>query len=209
MKKELGKKLKEFWNFVWKEDSLSSWIVSLILIFILVRFIFFPLLSFAMATPMPLVVVESGSMEHPGGFIGNTLGLESNFNKWWEMRGDWYEGRNITKEEAREWPLRSGLNEGDIVVITGWGDLKKGDIIIFDAGKKHPIIHRIVNISKNEEIFYGTKGDNNEKQLTTEKNIPEDRIVGKSIFRVPKLGWIKLSFVNIIDYILGIIDNIT
>jgi len=154
-----------------------------------------------LATPLPLVVVESGSMHHPGNFVGNVLGFKSNFELWWQEKGDWYKERGIEKEEAESWPLRTGLEIGDIVLVTGRGNLKVGDIIIFQAGQKHPLIHRIIKIKQeNGKRIYSTKGDNNFGQLANEKNIPEDALIGKAVLHIPKLGWIKLAFVKIFSF---------
>jgi len=198
--KKIRKLLKKTWNFIWNDDSIWSWIISIILAFIIVKFIFFPLLSLALGTSMPLVVVESGSMHHPGSFIGNAIGLEDNFKIWWENSKSWYESTGITKEEASTWPLKTGLEQGDIVIVTKTKEPEIGDIIIFNANKKHPIIHRIVNIkSVNGNLVYSTKGDNNPGQLAIEKQIPKDVIIGKAVFKIPKLGWLKLGLVEFIE----------
>ncbi len=196
--REFKKLPGQFWNFIWKDDSLLSWIVSLVLAFIIVKFIFFPLLSLIFATSLPLVVVESGSMHHPGGFIGNSLGLNSNFEIWWQEKSPWYLENSINKTEAANWPLKTGLEIGDIVLVSGYGKFEIGDIIIFSADQEHPVIHRIINIQEIDgKTYYSTKGDNNPGQIANEKQIPEEDIIGKALFKVPKLGWIKLAFVRI------------
>ena len=186
--------VKRFLDWLWNSDSLLSWIVSLALAFIIVKFVFFPLLSFALATSLPLVVVESSSMEHPGSFVGNVIGSEGSFDIFWQEKGNWYENKNIEKEEAENWPLRTGFDKGDIMIVYGRGDTEVGDVIIFEANTKHPIIHRVISINGNT---IETKGDNNPEQLSVEKNISENNIVGKAVFRIPKLGWVKLVFVEI------------
>ena len=190
--------LKKFWEWL-KKDSWGSWVVSLIIAFIIVKFIFFPLLSLALATKLPLVVVESSSMHHSGSFFGNTLALQKNFELWWEEKGSWYENREIKKQDAKNWAMKTGLEAGDIIVVSGWDKkLEMGDIIIFNADQKHPVIHRIIGITKiNDQLVYSTKGDNNPEQLLSEREIKEKAIVGKAVFRIPKLGWIKLAFVRI------------
>ena len=60
---DVKESLKKFWAFL-QEDSWQSWVVSLILIIIIIKFVFFPLLSFVTGTTLPLVVVESCSMYH-------------------------------------------------------------------------------------------------------------------------------------------------
>ena len=192
--------LKKFWNFVWKEDSWQSWIVSLILAFIIVKFIFFPLLSFILSASLPLVVVESGSMHHPGTFLGNVFGTQASFDEWWQQAGNWYEEKNIVKEQAEKWPLKTGMEKGDIIVVYGREEPEVGDIIIFSADRQYPIIHRIISITEiNGEKIYSTQGDNNSGQLEIEKQIPENTIIGKAVFKIPKLGWLKLIVVQFVN----------
>ena len=190
--------LGKIWNFLWKDESIWSWIVSLVLAFLLVKFIFFPGLSLLLGTSMPLVVVESSSMHHSGSFLGNILGLQDDFEIWWQEKGSWYLEQGISKLEAEKWPLRTGFEMGDIILVTKSKNLEIGDIIIFEANQKHPLIHRIVEIkNENNELVYETKGDNNSGQLTIEKSITRDKIIGKAQFKIPKLGWVKLGFVKL------------
>jgi len=198
MKEEFKETAKKIWNFLWKDESLLSWVVSLVLAFIIVKFIFFPALSLVFATSMPLVVVESSSMHHPGSFIGNAIGLQDSFSLWWQDKGNWYENKGINETQAENWPLRGGLEIGDIVLVSGRGKPEIGDVIIFNADQQHPIIHRIIDIKGiNNELYYSTKGDNNSEQLIAEKEIPKNALIGKAILKIPKLGWIKLAFVKL------------
>lgn len=195
MHKEEKNPISKAWNWLWHSDSLLSWVVSLALAFIIVKFVFFPLLSLTLGTQLPLVVVESSSMEHPqAGFVGNVIGLEDSFEMWWNEKGKWYENREIEKSEAENWPLRTGFDKGDIMVVYGRAEPRVGDVIIFEADTEHPIIHRIVSIDEDGTIQ--TKGDNNIEQLYAEKNIPENAVIGKAVLKIPKLGWVKLIFVE-------------
>jgi signal peptidase len=168
--------LKKFWNFL-KEDSWQSLIVSLIIAFIIIKFIFFPLLSFLSGTVLPLVIVESCSMYHSGS-------LED------VLDNDVYGQYNLTLEDAKKWPFKNGINKGDVIFAVGASNIKAGDVIIFNAGTANPIIHRIVQIDNT----ITTKGDNNPGLLGIEKNIQKEQVVGKALFRVPYIGWIKLIF---------------
>jgi len=169
--------LKKFWRFL-NEDSWQSWIISLILAFVIIKFIFFPTLSFITAAPLPLVVIESCSMYHAG-----------SFDSWWNQNEVWYEDKKIIKENFEEFPFKNGLNKGDIILLWGRGEYKTGDIIVFQAGMQNPIIHRMIS-----EDPISTKGDNNLGQLDIETRIDEEQVLGKSIFRIPGLGWLKLLF---------------
>ncbi len=169
--------LKRFWHFL-KQDSWQSWTVSLILTFIFIKFVFFPVLSLALATPLPLVVVESCSMYH-----------EAGFDEWWERNSLWYTNNGITKAEFSSFKLKNGLNKGDVVIVSGRGSYRHGDIIIFRANFTYPLIHRII---KDEPL--STKGDHNGGQLDAEIDIDKDEVLGKAVARVPGLGWLKLVF---------------
>jgi len=128
--------------------------------------------------PLPLVVVESCSMYHSTSFQG-----------WWERNKGWYEPRNITFTDFKKFPLKNGLNKGDIVIVWGKSVIKRGDIMIFRAETRYPVIHRVI-----AEQPKATKGDNNPDQLLFERAIPNDALMGKAVARIPYLGWIKLIF---------------
>ncbi|MFH0831341.1 MAG: hypothetical protein V1886_00530 [archaeon] len=176
--------IRKFWWFIWESPSAWSWIIDLILLYILVKFVFFPVAGLMAGTSLPSVIVESGSMHHSG-----------NFEEWWNNFGSWYEEHNISINDAMNWQFTNGIDKGDIILVSGRieGNLKVGDVIIFDAGQSKPIIHRVISISGN----IGTKGDNNAEQLSAEKEIEKEKIVGRAIFRIPKIGWAKLIFVEL------------
>ena len=186
--KEVSKSLKKFWKkfwfLVWKDDSWRGWIFSVLFLFIFIKFIFFPVLSLLTGTALPLAIVESCSMHHEG-----------DFNEWWTKSENWYENKQISKEEFQEFPSKNGFEKGDIFFILGTKkeDLKIGDVIVFEAGRQNPIIHRVVGLNPLQ-----TKGDNwktNSGQLGGEKNIKENQLIGKAIFKIaPYLGWGKLIF---------------
>ncbi len=181
--------LKKIWHFLWRSDSILSWIVDLAIIFLIVKFIVFPLFTLMLATPLPFVIIQSRSMEHDG-----------SFDSWFSSHGSWYIENNITKQEIKEWQWQNGLDKGDIIMVKGLKDksYKKGDVIIFRiAEQKTPIIHRTVSVSETEEKVFSTKGDNNDAQWSYEHEISENQVVGKALARIPKLGWVKLFFVEL------------
>ena len=196
------------WNFLWKSNNPLSWILDIVLIFLVVKFILFPVAGAIFATNMPFVIVESGSMTH--GMLKDVHGMWTicdnvssskvsveNFEKYWSFCGKWYEEKNISKEEfSQYWSFLNGFNKGDIVVVKGSKDYKKGQVIIFRVpGQSTPIIHRIVSVRQNGNVF-STKGDHNPGQLAQEMEIDKSQIIGKAISRIPSLGWVKLIFVG-------------
>ena len=172
--------LKKIWNFIWKEDSFLSWVVNVILAFLIVKFLIFPGMGLALGTSHPVVAVVSESMDHHG-----------NFDDWWERQGRWYEEKNITKADFMRFDMKNGFQKGDMIFLKGKDEFEVGEIIVFDANSNNPIIHRVVVKKEND---YQTKGDANSDSSKNlgEMNIPKERIIGKALFRVPFLGWVKV-----------------
>ena len=200
-KKERDNIFKKTWNFLYKDDSLLSLIISLIIIFLIIKFIFFPLLTLVFGTSLPLVIVESNSMHHSGNFIDNFFSSSPAIDLWWDEKGQWYLDKNLSRSDISPWDFRVGMEKGDIIFVRGISpeNIEIGDVIIFEAGQQHPIIHRVIAIktSASGSLIFETKGDNNSGQLNIEKNILENQIIGKAIYKVPKLGWVKLFFVEL------------
>lgn len=194
-KKELKKILKRVWHFIWEDNSIWSWIVNIILAFILIKFVVYPFLGLVLSTSHPVVAVVSGSMEHDG----------MDFEQWWEKNKDWYLENGIDKSAFGKFSLKNGFNKGDIMILVGKGaeNIKIGDVIVFVGGSKDPIIHRVVKKAERKgTIYFQTKGDNNMDSIKTsqldETDITQDEIKGKAAFRVPLLGYIKIGFVEIL-----------
>jgi len=193
-KSKTKKFFKRFWWLLWKDDSFKGWIFSVVFLFLFIKFIFFPFLTLATGTSMPLAIVESCSMYHEDGLFSTASG----FDLWWETHENKYDRFEIEKEEFKDFSLRKGFNKGDILFLLKANPekLEVGDIIIFNANQRNPVIHRIVEIKeKNGEKIFSTLGDNNPDQINFEKEIKENQIIGKASFRlVPYAGWIKLMF---------------
>jgi signal peptidase I len=201
---------KKFWHFLWKEDSLLSWIVNILLAFILIKFIIYPGLGLMLGTNLPVVAVISESMQHEG-----------NFDEWWNSQAmcgeetifydnstrckqsDWYNEKGITKEEFLKFPMHNGFSKGDIIVLRGvdFEKLAVGEIIVYQSKLSYPIIHRVVE--KNDVIQ--TKGDHNPKQIVdtqlNEKYITKDQVLGKAWIKIPWLGYVKIWFVDLLKCI--------
>ena len=105
MNKEAVKKFfKKFWFIVWKDDSPKGWLMSLIFLFVVIKFIFFPLLSFATGTSLPLAIVESCSMYHDGNIL-------SDYDKWWQTQDQKYSPFKINKTEFSDFIFKNGFNK--------------------------------------------------------------------------------------------------
>jgi len=178
--KKVKKIWKGFWGFL-KKDSWASFVVTLILAIFIIKFVFFPGLALMTGTNLPLVIVESCSMYHH----------EDGFERTFES--DVYEDYGIGIGDTRNWIFQNGFSKGDVIFVVGAGDVEVGDVIIFEGGSTYPLIHRVVEVGET----YATKGDNyksNSNQLSSEKEIDRGSIIGKALFKVPFVGWIKLIF---------------
>ncbi len=197
------------WYFLWHEDSLASWLVNIVLAFLLIRFAFYPLLGVVLGTPFPIVAVVSESMEH--GLYNNVLcsqpisNFKESFDNYWDICGKWYESHNITKEQFGSFPLNSGFNKGDVILLwrANEKNVQVGDVLVFQASRPQPIIHRVVKIwDENGERYYQTKGDHNSESILNggvgEGQISSSRVFGKGAVRIPYLGWVKILFVDLV-----------
>ncbi len=185
--------LRRVWHFIWEDDSILSWIVNVILAFVLIKFVVYPLLGLLLATKFPVVAVISSSMEHDG-----------RFDAWWEKQRAWYEEHGIERESFETFPWRNGFNKGDIMVLHGTKaeNIKKGHIIVFSTSiREEPIIHRVVDIKKDDHIVFTTKGDHNAQSYEFERSISESQMLGRAVFRIPYLGYIKIWFVDALQLI--------
>ena len=190
--------LKKLWYFIWEDNSIWSWIVNVILAFILIKFIVYPGLGLVLQTSHPVVAVVSESMEH-----------KNSFGDWWQKSNKWYTDNGIKEDDFKKFPLKNGFDKGDIMVLKGKKpeSIEIGDVIVFWSAKRDPIIHRVVKKWQNDNTYYfRTKGDNyktNPAPIKTsfldETKISEEQIVGYAFIRIPLLGYIKIWFVEILN----------
>ncbi|MFH0701441.1 MAG: signal peptidase I [Candidatus Woesearchaeota archaeon] len=203
--------MRKAWHFFWEEDSAWSWLVNIIVAFILIKFIVYPLLGLVLGTGFPLVAVISESMEH--GLHDQIIcgqvfdDLQYSFDNYWKMCGSWYEQNGITKEQFKLFPFRNGFDKGDVIIL--WranpSNIHLGDILVFQGNKPQPIIHRVVKDWQEEgKNYYQTKGDHNSASLTGqngETKIGIERVYGKGLFRIPYLGWVKILVVDALSLV--------
>jgi len=213
-----NKTFKKIWWFIWEDDSIWSWLLNIILAFVIIKFLVYPGLGFALGTTHPVVAVVSSSMEHNtvpiciASVNGDCIeykqssyaicGLEINrkthlnLDEYYKLCGGWYEENTaITLNEFKDFKFKNGFNKGDIMVLAKPKNIEVGDTIVFSVqGRSDPIIHRVIEIT---ESGYKTKGDHNEIIWDFEKDINKKNVIGKAVLRIPYLGWIKIGFMKI------------
>jgi signal peptidase I len=164
--------LKRIWHFIWEEDSVWSWIVNIILAFLIIKFLFYPAIGLALGTNHPIVAVISESMEHkttpacmevdsshsciryyPGVYVLCNTTFRQQYKVtdtlFWESCGSFYLQHNITQAEFEKFPFSRGFNKGDLIILRGKkpADIRVGDIVVYSAGNFEPIIHRVIAIN--------------------------------------------------------------
>jgi signal peptidase I len=182
----------KIWYFIWEDNSIWSWIVNIILAFILIKFIVLPFIGIVFGTTHPIVAVVSPSMEHHEGF-----------DEWWASNANYYSGYHITKQDFNSFIFRNGFKRGDIIILRGSQpeNIMVGDVVVFRSPRPDPIIHRVIKVWKEgDEYLFRTKGDNNAESISTpgldETRVSERQVIGKAWVRVPFLGYVKILFVD-------------
>ena len=218
---------KKVWHFIWEDNSIWSWIVNIILAFVIIKFIVYPGLGFALQTSHPIVAVVSGSMEHklvhpckimdasnPAQCLsynkdsyeicGKTFSSKQNVDLdfFWNTCGGFYLEFNITKSSFKSFSFTGGFNKGDIMILYGTrpNKIQVGDIIVFKGYGNEPVIHRVINarLSDGKYIFQ-TKGDHNGVSYSFEQSIPENNYIGRAVARIPWLGYVKIVAVELFN----------
>lgn len=209
---------QKIWYFIWEDDSVLSWILNVLIAFVLIKFLVYPVIGLTFDTSHPIVAVVSGSMEHKTVhpcILSDAQGCvkynediywmcskqynskkKVDYDFFWNECGSWYEDKDITKDEFSEFKFKNGFNTGDIIFIRGVEseNIEIGDIIVFEAGKAYPIIHRVVEKRlENGQLYFTTKGDHNPTAGKDDMNITGDKIIGKATIKIPYLGWIKIA----------------
>ena len=83
------------------------------------------------------------------------------------------------------------INVGDLIIsskVSNNSNLEVGDVITYDNSNSYrsmTITHRIIRI---DEDKYITQGDNKEVSIIEDSGVTKDKILGKYLFKIPKIG---------------------
>ena len=94
------------------------------------------------------------------------------------------------------------LKIGDFIIIKKQNKYDTGDIVTYDVNHEYVVTHRIVLLNGNEII---TKGDANN---TNDKPIVEQQIIGKVIFKIRSINYIRYLLTKPLIWILILIIGI-
>ncbi len=161
-----------------KEDDLLGFILILLALRLL--------LSIALGTPLPLIVVMSHSMTHDALAAKNFL--------------PWLLANGFNSTEIATMPYQNGLNKGDIAVVCGRCALNLGDVVVYRAPNGLVIVHRLVGKT---EDGYITKGDRN--PAPDPWAVKPEWIYGKVILRIPLIGWPRVLLTEAFMKTLGVV----
>ena len=161
-------RIRKAWRFFWHDESIWSFLANVVVAFLIIRFIFYPLLGLVLGTDFPIVAVISESMEHSmhekklcGEYFTK---FRESFDNYWEVCGNWYEEMGITPQKFESFPFRDGFDKGDVILLwrANRDNVEVGDILVFQGDKPQPIIHRVVKVWQEDgKFYYQTKGDHN------------------------------------------------
>jgi len=91
--------------------------------------------------------------------------------------------------------MEPNIHEGDLLFVMGTdaGEIKIGDVIVFDAswGPQEPIVHRVIDIQNITGVWhFETKGDANSD--SDPDLVSQYDVLGVVVGRIPYIGWVKL-----------------
>ncbi len=163
---------KEKLRRLWKNEYFNTALMVVLLIAIVLGFWYGS--QMVLNTPHPFLAVASGSM--------------------CKVQGMQCDGWSH--------PFSPTLHTGDIIVVQGvnpeqikTGPYPYGDIIVFYRGDEL-IVHRAIsNYTNNGVIYFVTKGDMTGASPDP-MPVPQDKVVGKVVLRIPWLGHIALFLHN-------------
>lgn len=92
---------------------------------------------------------------------------------------------------------------GDIVIVkkVNLSEIHVGDIVQYYSDEGYTITHRVIKIEETPNgLIFVTKGDAND---IPDKPFKADRILGKVVFVIPKLGLIPLMIRDLLRMIVG------
>jgi hypothetical protein len=192
MVKSWQEKLYNVYEFVFVEDGPYSIAAFCLVAYLGIRFIVFPVIGFVAGTSLPIVAVISNSMVHGDGWEESPAMCDGSPCS----QEEYYERRNISMAQFDSFRFDDGFNKGDVMLVRGEDSYEVGDVVVYRAANKPPIIHRVIEVKGSDE--YVVKGDNNyaPMQETGEFNLDESRIIGSAYARLPFLGWVKIGLVN-------------
>lgn len=101
----------------------------------------------------------------------------------------WYAVETIAMEPA--------YSKGDLIFIskTNYDNMKIGDVVVHSVkGLKSVLIMRVIE-KDDVSRTYTTRGDNNLGILAFQKNLTEDTLLAKVVFKIPIIGY--LEFIHI------------
>ena len=183
-------KTKKIYNYIFHENTILSWIASIIVAYVVVKFLFYPGLGLILGVDLPLVAVISPSMEH------DRMGIDG----WWDENGVWYETRGISYDQFKEFKMKNGFYIGDVIVLRNKNEIEVGDVVVYQNEfsnmiSNYPIIHRVTFINEDDNSFE-VKGDNN--PLPDQMLIKENEVMGVALYRIPYIGMLKIWFSKLI-----------
>ncbi|MBM3132989.1 MAG: signal peptidase I, partial [Chloroflexi bacterium] len=90
--------------------------------------------------------------------------------------------------------MEPAIDIGDITLVrkVNPDSIEEGDIIKFKGGDERSVIHRVIGVTTEDNVkVFQTKGDANDGP--DRQPVYADRVEGKVVFTIPKVGWLSIG----------------
>ncbi|MEW6221749.1 MAG: hypothetical protein AB1476_00290 [Candidatus Hadarchaeota archaeon] len=189
-------------------QGVGRWVLEFLLTLGILYFVFAGALILIFRTDSYWMAVTSGSMVHEGQDWESYFEDVNVRKSFLVNQGLTQVAENTPTFDASKFPIQGGFERGDLLFIQGVGsvsDISVGDVLIVDRSPYTiPLTHRVLAVWEDSgAVRFTTKGDHN-TYLVNDSNTPwpddliiyPERITGKVVFVIPKLGNIALWFQN-------------
>ena len=103
--------------------------------------------------------------------------------------------------------MRPAMDVGDVAILSEVpiNEIQEGDIIQYRiANSTIPVVHRVYDITGEDDTkVFITKGDAN--NAPDSDPILAEQVMGKTVFTIPKLGWIPIYIKEFIRSLLNVV----
>lgn len=183
-----------------------KWVLEFLLTLGVLYCVFSGVLILLFRTDSYWMAVTSPSMTHTGETWRTYFENENVRSRFLTGYGLSSTVDNTRTFDTSKFPIQGGFEKGDLLIVQGVGsvsDIAVGDVLIINRDPYTiPLTHRVLAVwTDNGKVRFTVKGDYNSTLIDDSRTswsddrvvIPE-RITGKVVFVIPKLGNIALWF---------------
>ena len=174
------------------------WVLELFLLLGMFYFAIAGILTVALRTDSYWMAVISPSMMHEGERWRIYFENETTRREFLRAGGVSNLVKDVDTYDTSKFPIQGGFERGDLLIIQGVSSVSEittGDVLMIDMPGTDPLTHRVLAMwEENGKVRFTTKGDHNDYLVPNDRVIEPERVMGKVVFVIPKLGHIALWF---------------